>query len=126
MYFGRGLLVAIAMSSLPIASAIAQQMSDLVGEWNGKLENWTHDTQQRKLIIAQDGSCRWAFPDTKGGPGKAKSCSVNPDTGTIELVTSADSIVRLKLEAGYLEGSLQVSHNGRPFPVKLVRAPHPR
>jgi hypothetical protein len=121
MYKGRSLRVAIAMSCLPVASAIAQQASDLVGEWNGKLENWTIGTHLRKLIVAPDGSCRWGFPDTKGGPGAAKSCSLNQDAGTIELVTSADSIVRLKLKAGYLEGSLQLRRNGVPFPVTLAR-----
>ena len=74
MYTGRSLLVAIAMSCLPIASAIAQQTSDLVGEWNGKLENWTTGTDLRKLIVAPDGLCRWGYPDTPGGPGAAKSC----------------------------------------------------
>jgi hypothetical protein len=125
MYKGRSLLVVIALSCLPIASAMAQQTSDLVGEWNGKLENWTIDTDQRKLIVAPDGSCRWGYPTTKGGPGAAKSCSVNRDAGTIELVTSADSAVRLKLNAGNLVGSLQLRNNGVPFPVTLAHGPQP-
>jgi hypothetical protein len=126
MYKGRTLFVAIAMSCLPIASAIAQQTSDLVGEWNGKLENWTSGTDLRKLIVAPDGSCRWGYPDTPGGPGAAKSCSVNQATGTIELVTSADSFVKLKLKAGNLEGSLQLRDNGLTFPATLAHGPQPK
>jgi len=123
MYTGRSLLVAIAMSYFPIASAIAQQTSALVGEWNGKLENWTIDTDLRKLIVAPDGSCRWGYPDTPDGPGAAKSCSVNQAAGTIELVMSRDFIVKPKLKAGNLEGSLQLRNNGVPFPVTLTHGP---
>jgi hypothetical protein len=123
MYTGRSLLVAIAMSCLPIASAIGQQTSALVGEWNGKLENWTTGTDLRKLIVAPDGSCRWGYPDTPGGPGAAKSCSLNQAAGTIELVTSADSLVKLKLKAGNLEGSLQLRDSGLAFPATLAHGP---
>jgi hypothetical protein len=126
MYTGRSLLVAIAMSCLPIASAIGKQTSALVGEWNGKLENWTTGTDLRKLIVAPDGSCRWGYPDTPGGPGAAKSCSVNQAAGTIELVTSADSLVKLKLKAGNLEGSLQLRDNGLAFPATLAHGPQPQ
>jgi hypothetical protein len=67
IYKARSLVVAIAISCLPIASAIAQQTS-LVGEWNGTVENWAGNGL-RKLIVAPDGSCRWGYPDTPGGPG---------------------------------------------------------
>jgi hypothetical protein len=122
IYKARSLVVAIAISCLPIASAIAQQTPALVGEWNGTVENWAGN-DLRKLIVAPDGSCRWGYPDTPGGPGAAKSCSVNQSAGTIDLVTSADSIVNLKLNAGNLEGSLQLSKNGLSYPVTLAHGP---
>jgi len=81
MYKGRSLRVAIAMSCLPVASAIAQQASDLVGEWNGKLENWTIGTHLRKLIVAPDGSCRVGFSRYEGRPRSGEVVFLEPGCG---------------------------------------------
>jgi hypothetical protein len=51
---------------------------------------------------------------------------VNQAAGTIELVTGADSIVKLKLNAGNLEGSFQLRNNGQTFHVTLAHGPQPK
>jgi hypothetical protein len=56
----------------------------------------------------------------------ARGVYVPLEAGTIELVTRSDSIVKLKLNAGNLEGSFQPRSNGQTFLVTLAHCPPPK
>jgi hypothetical protein len=101
----------------------ANLVTRLAGRWYGKIARWDYDTDHRDLVVDPDGSCRWDLPKP-GGPGRAKACTVDDKAGTIDLITGADTTVRLKLDGGTLAGTFQLKR-GQIFQVSFRRESYP-
>jgi hypothetical protein len=120
--------IAALVSALTLSlTAYAQQpgnrpAADLTGPWYGVIEQWTHDSDRRDLVVNADGTCQWDLPKQPAALAKARSCTVDKETGVIELVTVASSGVRLQLVGKRLEGTFQLK-GGTPHPVVLDRDP---
>lgn len=94
---------------LAVGTAVASQAQTqvpawAVGKWVGKLEGFSgksKDGPDRVLVIAANGKCRWGV--SPAAPGDTLSCAISDNS--VNLVTSANSEVKLAFGNGALNGS---------------------
>jgi hypothetical protein len=120
----RGLIVLVCSAIFAASTAgPSNAQASLEGVWYGSVEKYHYDSNpDRELFIAADGTCRWDYAKTKKrrGPDKA-DCKVDHAAGTVELVTSGRSKVRLKrTPEGRLKGLFLMAFGGSELPFSIT------